>query len=97
VNPATGATAPWITGLNSAIDIGYRVSGGANQFFVLGFSSNMLANPAGPGQLWFYDSPIGKVVANQLVAPTGLVVDPRSGDVYVAEMGPGRITRVQVP
>lgn len=97
VNPATGATTPWIAGLNSAIDIGYRVSGGANQYFVLGFSSNMLADPAGFGQLWFYDSPAGKVIADQLVAPTGMVVDPRTGDVYIAEMGPGRITRVQVP
>jgi hypothetical protein len=98
VNPATGASSPWITGLNSAIDIAYRTSAaGANQFFVLGFSSNLLADPAGPGQLWFYDSPAGRVVANQLVAPTGMVADPRSGDVFVAEMGPGRITRVRVP
>jgi hypothetical protein len=97
VNPATGATTPWISGLNSAIDIGYRVSAGANQYFVLGFSSNMLADPAGFGQLWLYDSPNGKVIADKLVAPTGMVIDPRNGDVYIAEMGPGRITRVQLP
>lgn len=98
VNAATGAVTPWITGLNSAIDIGYRTSaGGQSQFFVLGFSSSMLAQPPGPGQLWLYDSPAGRVVASDLVAPTGMVVNPQTGDVYIAEMGPGRITRVQVP
>lgn len=98
VNPATGASSPWITGLNSAIDIAVRSSAsGANQFFVLGFSSNMLSTPPGGGQLWIYDSPAGRVVTNQLVSPTGMVVDPKSGDIFVAELGPGRITRVQVP
>jgi hypothetical protein len=98
VNTTTRAIDPWINWLNSAIDITYRVTaGGVYQFFVLGFSSNMDATPPGPGQLWLYDSPVGRVVANQLVSPTGMVVDPQTGDIFIAELGPGRITRVRVP
>jgi hypothetical protein len=98
VDLTTKATGPWITGLNSAIDIALRItSGGDYQFFVLGFSSNMTATPPGPGQLLLYDSPVGRVIADQLVSPTGMVVDPLTGDIFVAELGPGRITRVQVP
>jgi hypothetical protein len=96
VNAATSAEGPWITGLNAAIDIGVRVVGGANQFLVLGYSNAMLASPVGPGQLWVYDSPQGRVIASSLQTPTGMVVDPQSGDVFIAESVPGRISRVRV-
>jgi hypothetical protein len=98
VNTVTRAIDPWINWLNSAIDITYRVTaGGAYQFFVLGFSSSMTATPPGPGQLWLYDSPVGRVVADQLISPVGMVVDPQTGDIFISELGPGRITRVKVP
>jgi hypothetical protein len=98
VNTTTRAIDPWINWLNSAIDITYRVTaGGVYQFFVLGFSSAMTATPPGPGQLWLYDSPVGRVVADQLVSPVGMVVDPLTGDIFISELGPGRITRVKVP
>ncbi|MEP7365440.1 MAG: ScyD/ScyE family protein [Acidobacteriota bacterium] len=87
---------PWITGLNSAIDIGYRTVSGANRFFVLGFSSNMLGQPPGAGQLWQYDSPAGKVIANDLIAPTGMAVDQTSGDIFIAEVETGNIKKVTV-
>jgi hypothetical protein len=94
----TGKTDPWINGLNTAIDIGMRkAASGAAEYFVLGFSSNMGTTPPGPGQLWKYDSPTGKVVVDDLVTPTGMAIDPASGDIYITELGAGQIRRVRLP
>ncbi len=94
---ATGKVTPWIVNLNSAIDIGMRrLPAGVTQYFVLGFSSNMGATPPGQGQLWLYDSPQGRVILHDLVTPTGMVIDQSSGDIYIAEMGPGQIRRVRL-
>lgn len=95
VNPRTGVAGLWISGLASAIDIGMRSRPQGDQFFVLSFSGNMGATPALPGELLQYDSPTGRSIAT-FVTPTGMVVDSASGEVFVCELGPGRITRVTV-
>jgi glucose/arabinose dehydrogenase len=54
----------------------------------------MQATPPGPGQLLQYDSPEGRVIADGLESPTGIAVDPATGDVFIAEQTAGRISRV---
>ena len=93
-----GANEPFIGGLSSAIDVlPVADQFGQNRFFVLEFSTNMLANA--PGRLSRYDQPDGipVVLVNNLVSPTSLVRDETTGDLFVTEIFPGRITRVHVP
>ena len=93
-----GANEPFIGGLSSAIDV-LPVADqlGQNRFFVLEFSTNMLANA--PGRLSRYDQPDGVpvVLVSNLVSPTSLARDETTGDLFVTEIFPGRITRVHVP
>ena len=93
LNPRTGAASPWINGLTSAMDIGIRRMPQGPQVFVLSFSGNMRATPALPGELWQFDSPMGKSIAT-FVTPTGMAVDSATGEVFVCELGTGRIYRV---
>lgn len=93
-----GANEPFIGGLSSAIDVlPVADQFGQNRFFVLEFSTNMLANA--PGRLSRYDQPDGPpvVLVNNLVSPTSLVRDETTGDLFVTEIFAGRITRVHVP
>ena len=97
VDPATGAFAPFITGLTMAIDVlPVRTRTGGDQFYVLEFSTNPLAQPPGLGRLTRFDSPAGPpvVIAGDLTSPVGLARDPKSGDLFVTEHFPGRIVRV---
>ena len=91
------ANEPFISGLSSAIDVlPVEDQFGQNQFFVLEFSSNMLANE--PGRLSRYGQPDGPpvVLVHNLATPTSLAQDPATGDVFVTEIFPGRVTRVRV-
>lgn len=96
-----GANEPFIGGLSSAIDVlPVEDQFGQNRFFVLEFSTNQSAGAAAPpGRLSRYDQPDGVpvVLANNLVSPTSLVRDEITGDLFVTEIFPGRITRVHVP
>ena len=83
-------------GLSSAIDVlPVADQFGQNRFFVLEFSTNMLANA--PGRLSLYAQPDGApvVLVNNLVSPTSLARDEATGDLFVTEIFAGRITRVQ--
>jgi len=93
-----GANEPFIGGLTSAIDVlPVADQAGQNRFFVLEFSANQLAGA--PGRLSRYDQPDSApaVLVNNLVSPTNLVRDEVTGDLFVTEIFPGRITRVHVP
>ena len=93
-----GANEPFIVGLTSAIDVlPVMDQSGQNRFFVLEFSTNQLAGA--PGRLSRYDQPDGApvVLVSNLVSPTSLVRDEITGDLFVTEIFPGRITRVRVP
>ena len=97
VDLATRKVTPWIAWLSSAIDMGMRTTAsGAQQVFVLGFSSALTANPPGPGQLWQYDGPVGKVIAT-FTTPTGMAVDAATGEIFVAELATGKIVTVKLP
>ncbi|HSE38816.1 MAG TPA: hypothetical protein VLG74_16060, partial [Blastocatellia bacterium] len=92
------ANEPFITGLTSAIDVlPVANESGQNRFFVLEFSTNQLAGA--PGRLSRYDQPDGApvVLVSNLVSPTNIVRDDITGDLFVTEIFPGRITRVHIP
>lgn len=98
VRLVNGANEPFIGGLTSAIDVlPVADEFGEGRFFVLEFSTNQLAGA--PGRLSRYDQRDGApvVLVNNLVSPTSLVRDEITGDLFVTEIFPGRITRVHVP
>ena len=96
VDPATGATAPFISWLNSTIDIVYRprAAGARPQFFVLEYSTNFLAGA--PGRVLVYDTPEASVLVDGLKTPTSLALDSAGGKLYVASRGEGKIYSVNV-
>jgi hypothetical protein len=97
VDPLTGETAPFIVGLNSAIDVAVRqVRDARPQFWVLEFSANQSARPPLPGRLLRYDTALGTVVLNDLVTPTSIALDAQSGDLFITEMGPGVIKQLKI-
>lgn len=97
VDPRTGATAPFIVGLNSAIDTAVRQRGNDRpQFWVLEFSANQGARPPLPGRLLRYDTAEGKVVLNDLVTPTSMVLDQDTGDIFISEMSTGVIKQLKL-
>ena len=96
VDPATGATAPFISWLNSAIDIVYRPrpNGARPQFFLLEYSSNFLAGA--PGRVLVFNDPVGTVLTEGLNAPTSLALDSAAGKLYIASRTDGKIMQVNV-
>jgi hypothetical protein len=97
VDPRTGETAPFIVGLNSAIDLAVRQRRDERpQFWVLEFSANQGTRPPLPGRLLRYDTAEGRVVLNDLITPTSMVLDAESGDLFITEMGPGTIKQVKI-
>ncbi|MCC7155760.1 MAG: ScyD/ScyE family protein [Bryobacterales bacterium] len=98
VNLPSGTIDPWINLLTSATDIGVRVTAaGEYQYLVLGFSDNMSATPPRPGRLTLYTNPVGQVLVDSLAAPTGIAIDQKTGEVFIAEFGAGRISKVTIP
>ncbi len=99
VNPVTGEVGPFISGLTTATDVLHRVAPTGNQFFVTEYRS--ILQGGRPGRLIQYDSPQGRVIADQLIGPNGMAQDPATGDIFVAEFGgnapaQGRITQVRL-
>jgi hypothetical protein len=94
VNPVTGEIRPFINGLTTATDVILRSTSTGTQFFVTEFRT--ILQGGRPGQLIQYDSPEGKVIANQLSGPNGMAIDPVTADVFVAEYVAGRITQVHL-
>ena len=91
------ANEPFIAGLSSAIDVlPAKDSSGQDQFFTLEFSTNMLAGA--PGRLSRFDAVGGSrvVLVDNLISPTNLAQDPKTGDLYVVEIFTGRIIKVHV-
>ena len=87
-----------IPGLRSAIDVlQVETDGGAPSFYTLEFSSNQLAGS--PGRMKFFSSADAtpEVVVPVLISPTSMTRDDSTGDIYVINIFPGTITRVQFP
>ncbi len=96
INVATQSNELLIGGLSSAIDVVGLKFRGQDQFYVLEFSANQLAQA--PGRLLRFDSPQGPptVVANTLVTPTSMAPDFATGAMFVTEIFTGRIIRVGI-
>lgn len=79
-------------GFTTAID-SYPFGGAGDPMLVLEFSTNMLQEA--PGRLSLVRANGDRtVLAEGLITPTNLVVDPRSGEVFVVNIFPGTITRL---
>ena len=96
VNRHTGAYGPLIRGLQTAIDV-LPVTRGRGLFYVLEFTSNMQARA--PGRVLRFDAPDAAplVMASGLPSPTGMSIDPVTGDLLVTDLRGGRILLVQLP
>jgi hypothetical protein len=89
----SGATAPLISGLTTAIDSA-PLGGGANDpLVVLEFSTSMLEGA--PGRLRLMTpSGASTTIAEGLPTPTSMAVDPVTGEIFVTHIFPGFITRI---
>lgn len=90
-----GGTTTFISGLTTSIDVN-AVKRGSNpdQFFVLEFSTNMLSGA--PGRLLLFNTPAGPpaVITSPLVSPTSITRDRSTGDVFITQIFPGLVARV---
>ena len=89
----TGERETLIPNLTSAIDV-LQVE--ENGYFTLEFSANQLANQ--PGRLKYFATPDAApvVVVSNLISPTSMARDERTGFIFVTEIFTGRIILVQV-
>jgi hypothetical protein len=96
VDPETGAQAPFITGLSSAIDVLSFRSKGDTDYLVLQFSTDMLAEDL--GSLLRFETPTSTptVVAGCLITPTSMSLDEKTDTLYITELGTGRVVSVPV-
>jgi hypothetical protein len=96
VDRFTGATERILSGLQTAVDV-LPVAGTTDQFYVLEYSRDFLAN--GPGRLLLVDRTRGSslVLADNLQNSTSLAVDTQTGDLFATELRANRIVRILVP
>jgi hypothetical protein len=87
---------PFITGLNSAVDVYVQETGGPRPiFYVLEFSQNQGATPPLPGRLLRYDTATPVVVSDKLTTPVSMVVDEIANTVYVLQLT-GQILQIKM-
>jgi hypothetical protein len=96
VDRRTGAVSTLIPQLQTVIDV-LPVTRGRGAFYVLEYSTNFLAGA--PGRLLLVEDPSRTplVLVDTLQRPTSLSQDARTGDLYVTEVGNGRVMRVTAP
>jgi hypothetical protein len=94
VDRHAGTNRTLIGGLQTAVDT-WPSAGG--EIYVLEYSRSFTTG--GPGRLLRFDTPSSPpiVIADTLSSPAALARDPRSGDMWVAEIFAGRIVRVLTP
>lgn len=66
-------------------------------FFTLEFSTNQLGGA--PGRLMYFPaaSMPPEVITDQLISPTSMARDPKTRDVFITNIFPGTITKVEFP
>ena len=95
VNPATGATEPFISNLTSVTDVLWRARpGGRAQFFVLEFSTNQSASPVPPGRLLRFDTSEPQV-AGTFITPANMLFDETTSELFILELR-GQIQRLRI-
>ena len=94
IDPETGAHAPVVSGLRTAIDVLIADDTDPASLVVLQHASGPLLPPfSGPGSLTRFDGGT-TVLANCLARPTSMVRDERSGAIYITELN-GRVAVVR--
>jgi hypothetical protein len=97
VDATTGANQPFITALTAAIDVLPLSARGntASQFLVLEFGGTGLSQP---GELLRFSSPTAtpSIISPCLITPTSMVLDERSGALFITEIGTGNLIRLQL-
>jgi hypothetical protein len=97
VDAATAAYQPLIPGLTAAIDVLPLEARGnnASQFLVLEFGGAGLSQP---GQLLRFSSPTAtpSIISPCLITPTSMILDERSGALFITEIGTGNLLRLQL-
>jgi hypothetical protein len=97
VDTATAAYQPLIPGLTAAIDVLPLEARGnnASQFLVLEFGGAGLSQP---GQLLRFSSPTAtpSIISPCLITPTSMILDERSGALFITEIGTGNLLRLQL-
>ncbi len=91
VNVNTGANESYIAGLTAGIDV--QPLSGTDSVVVLEFSTNMTEQQPGRARLVGSDGS-STTLASGLPTPTSIAVDQRSGELFIAHIFPGLITRV---
>ena len=96
LDPATGNSTPFISWVNSTMDIAWRPreAGSRPQFWTVEFSTNMLANA--PGRLLQFDTAVPTVIASGLATPTSLALDQANGKLYISTRADGKVLVVDV-
>ena len=93
IDPATGAQEPFITGLKTAIDIVPEPPPAKGSYLVLQHSSGDGPFFPGPGLVLRFPSASAspETLADCLERPTSMVLDEKTGTLYVAELLTGRL------
>lgn len=94
VSLKNGENETFIPNLTSAIDVLHVEE---ESYFTLEFSANQLMGA--PGRLKYFASPDAAPVtlAANLISATSMTRNEKTGDVFVTNIFPGTITRVQIP
>jgi hypothetical protein len=93
VDTTTGSVQPFIGGLTSLIDVATLGNNATDPVLALEFSTDMLNN--GAGRLSIVTAAGTRTtLADGLPTPSGVLVDQRSGEIFIAHIFPGFITRV---
>jgi hypothetical protein len=92
VDPSTGATTTVIYNLTTAIDA-VPVNGAASNPYVVSEFSTDLRTSA-PGRILLVDGATRTTLAASIVSPASIAVDPRTGDIFAAQIFPGTITHL---
>jgi hypothetical protein len=94
IDPVTGAQTPFIVGLKTAIDVLPIKDGDDVDYLVLQHASTGLFF-GGPGLVLRFETPSDQptIVANCLTRPTSMVLDEKTGTLYVTEFG-GRLVSI---
>jgi hypothetical protein len=98
IDTDTNTATTFIASLSSSLDLAYRVKAdGAPQWFVLEYSLSTLAAPSpAPGQLLVFNNPAGQPAATGLTAPTSIVLNDSTGDMYILSRTDGTILKTNV-
>ncbi|MCU1348165.1 MAG: hypothetical protein JWO56_1195, partial [Acidobacteria bacterium] len=93
VDPSTGGTTTLIDQLTTAIDAVPISSGATRQYVISEFSTDLLMNA--PGRILLASNSTDKtVLASGIVSPASIAVDPRTGEIFAAQIFTGTIARI---